>query len=100
MPFYLQSLVSEITAGRARTIVVTLHETYWSIGVILLPAVAGLLNWWALMYVAISTPTLILVFLHRFGFCFNSSPSNLLSQIDLIDTFQVDTRRPSVVIST
>lgn len=57
--------VSDITAGRHKTVVVTLHETYWSIGVILLPGVAGFFTSWSLMYVAISMPTLLLVFLHR-----------------------------------
>lgn len=57
--------VSDITAGKHKTIVVTLHETFWSVGVILLPGVAGLLDTWSYMYVAISMPTLLLVFLYR-----------------------------------
>lgn len=57
--------VSDITAGKPKTIVVTLHETYWSVGVILLPVVAGLFHSWSFMYVAISMPTLILIFLYR-----------------------------------
>lgn len=44
---------------------VTLHETYWSIGVMLLPAVAGYFTVWSYMYVAISMPTVLLIFLYR-----------------------------------
>lgn len=44
---------------------VTLHETFWSVGVILLPAVAGFFTVWSYMYVAISVPTFIIMFLHR-----------------------------------
>lgn len=57
--------VSDITAGKYKTIVCTMFEQFWSIGVILLPGVASFLSSWSYIYMAISMPTFLLIFLHR-----------------------------------
>lgn len=57
--------VTDITGGRAKTIVVVLFELFWSIGLILLPAVSMFFSNWSNLYLVISLPTLVLVFLHR-----------------------------------
>lgn len=56
----------DITGGKPRTIVITLFEQFWSIGVILLPGVASLFKSWTHIYMAISLPTFILVYLWRY----------------------------------
>lgn len=57
--------VSDITAGKYKTIVCTLFESFWSVGVIMLPGVASFLSSWSYIYMAISMPTFFLIFLHR-----------------------------------
>lgn len=57
--------VSDITGGRAKLLVTILFELFWSIGLILLPAVSIFLSDWTNLYHVLSLPTLILVFLHR-----------------------------------
>lgn len=57
--------VADITGGRAKLIVTVLFELFWSIGLILLPAVAMFFSNWSNLYLVISLPTLVLVFLHR-----------------------------------
>lgn len=43
----------------------TLFEQFWSVGVILLPGVASFWSSWTHLYMAISMPTFVLIFLHR-----------------------------------
>lgn len=57
--------MGDITGGRAKIITTVLFELFWSIGLILLPGLAIFVNNWTHLYVAISMPTLVLVFLHR-----------------------------------
>lgn len=57
--------VGDITDGRPKVIVTTLFETFWSIGVFLLPGIASFFDSWSHLYMAISYPTLILVLLWR-----------------------------------
>lgn len=57
--------VTDITDGKPRTIAITLFEQFWSIGVILLPGLASFFSTWTHLYMAISYPTIILVFLWR-----------------------------------
>lgn len=57
--------VVDITGGRARLIAAVLFELFWSVGLILLPAVAMFSGDWSNLYLVISLPTLVLVFLHR-----------------------------------
>lgn len=45
--------------------ITTLFETFWSIGVIILPGLASLFHSWSHLYMAISYPTVILIFLWR-----------------------------------
>lgn len=56
--------VSDITAGKYRVISVCLFEQFWSIGVILLPAVGSWWDSWAKIYAAISLPTISLIVFH------------------------------------
>lgn len=57
--------VGDITDGKPKVIVTTLFETFWSIGVFLLPGIASFFDSWSHLYMAISYPTLILVVLWR-----------------------------------
>ncbi|XP_031635392.1 solute carrier family 22 member 8-like [Contarinia nasturtii] len=58
-------IFSDITSGKQKTIVVTLFEQFWSIGVILLPLLAHLVKSWSHLYLAISWPTVVLIILWR-----------------------------------
>lgn len=58
-------VVSDITAGKPKTIIVTTFESFWSVGVILLPGLARLVKSWSHLYMAISWPTVILIILWR-----------------------------------
>ncbi|KAH8307759.1 hypothetical protein KR044_012675, partial [Drosophila immigrans] len=55
--------VSDITGGKYRTCVSTLFEQFWSIGVMMLPGVASFWSSWSHLYMAISWPTVILIYL-------------------------------------
>lgn len=57
--------VVDITGGKARTITTIVFELFWSIGLILLPTVSIVFNKWSHMYIAISTPSLALLFLYQ-----------------------------------
>lgn len=58
-------IFSDITGGTYKTIVCTLFEQFWSIGVIMLPGVASFSKSWTFLYMAISWPTVILIYLWR-----------------------------------
>lgn len=62
--FFLSPVV-DITGGKARTITSIVFELFWSIGLILLPALSIISGTWSHMYIAISTPTLALLFLYQ-----------------------------------
>lgn len=51
----LLSLVSDITAGKGRQSVLLLYDSFWSIGVILLPAIAAFAHSWRQIYVGITS---------------------------------------------
>ncbi|KAG5671767.1 hypothetical protein PVAND_001945 [Polypedilum vanderplanki] len=55
--------LSDITSGKYRVAIVCLFEQFWSIGVILLP-LSGFFSTWSLVYVSITLPTFILIFLY------------------------------------
>ena len=55
--------VADITGGTYKTCVSTLFEQFWSIGVIMLPGVASFFSSWTHLYMAISWPTVILIYL-------------------------------------
>lgn len=56
--------LSDITSGKYRIAVICLFEQFWSIGVILLPLVASYWDSWTLVYVGITLPTFILMFIY------------------------------------
>ncbi|KAH8369124.1 hypothetical protein KR009_002014 [Drosophila setifemur] len=60
-----QFILNDITSGKARIIVVTLSELFWSMGLVLLPAISIYFDDWSYLYVAISSSLIILVWLHR-----------------------------------
>lgn len=57
--------VSDITSGKPRTIITCLFEQFWSIGVIILPWLASFFTSWSHIYMAISLPTVFLIFALR-----------------------------------
>ncbi|KAL7017502.1 hypothetical protein ACKWTF_010401 [Chironomus riparius] len=59
-------ILSDITLGKYRATVVSQFEQFWALGLILLPFVGGWWSSWALVYVAITLPTFILMFLYPF----------------------------------
>lgn len=56
---YVFFLVSDITGGNYRKSIICLFETFWGIGVVLLPLVAHLFPSWTSIYMAISLPTTV-----------------------------------------
>ncbi|XP_034661844.1 solute carrier family 22 member 3 isoform X2 [Drosophila subobscura] len=56
-------IMADITGGKYRTCVSTLFEQFWSIGVMMLPGVASFWSSWSHLYMAISWPTVILIYL-------------------------------------
>lgn len=63
--YIISFVVSDITGGTYKTVVTTLFEQFWSIGVILLPGVASFFQSWTHLYMAISWPTVILMYLWK-----------------------------------
>lgn len=57
--------VTDITTGRAKTIITIVFELFWSIGLILLPVWSVFIPHWSGLYVGISSPTIALVFMYR-----------------------------------
>lgn len=60
-------LVADITGGIYKTCVTALFEQFWSIGVILLPGLASFFKSWTHLYMAISWPTLLLIYLWQYA---------------------------------
>ncbi|XP_055389077.1 solute carrier family 22 member 3-like [Condylostylus longicornis] len=58
-------IIQDITNGKARTIIITLFQLYWSIGLILLPGISIFFDSWAILYISISSPTILLLILCR-----------------------------------
>ncbi|KAG4079449.1 hypothetical protein HA402_005146 [Bradysia odoriphaga] len=56
-------IVADITSGKYRVIGVCLFEQFWSVGVILLPAVSSWWSLWSTTYIAITIPTVPLIML-------------------------------------
>lgn len=50
--------VSDIISGRSKTIVSANFEQFWSIGVVLLPAIGYFTNKWSEIYITISSPAI------------------------------------------
>ncbi|KAH8343843.1 hypothetical protein KR059_011925 [Drosophila kikkawai] len=58
-----QAIFADITAGMHRIGAIILYDTFWSIGVILLPGLSSFFNSWSLIYVGITFPTVMLIVL-------------------------------------
>ncbi|KAH8420697.1 hypothetical protein KR222_001724, partial [Zaprionus bogoriensis] len=58
-----QVIFSDITAGKQRQGVLLLYETFWSLGVIVLPAIAAFANSWRQLYVGITSLPFAIVLL-------------------------------------
>lgn len=57
--------MADITGGKAKILTSIIFELFWSIGLILLPALSIFFVSWSQLYMAISMPTVLLIFLHR-----------------------------------
>lgn len=57
--------VMDITSGSAKIITSIVFELFWSIGLIVLPVFGLFIEEWCKLYIAISTPTICLIFLYR-----------------------------------
>lgn len=62
----ITAAVVDITGGIAKTIITILFELFWSIGLILLPVFYLFIRSPFGLYMGISTPTLLMVFLYRY----------------------------------
>ncbi|EDV41747.1 uncharacterized protein Dana_GF17346 [Drosophila ananassae] len=58
-----QAIFADITAGVHRIGAIILYDTFWSVGVILLPGLSSFFNSWSLIYVGITFPTVLLILL-------------------------------------
>lgn len=76
----------DTTQGKYRVMVVCLFEQFWSIGVILLPTVGSIWKSWRHVYVAISLPTILLIFLYKW---IPDSPQWLLKHGRIKDALNV-----------
>lgn len=56
--------MTDITHGKYRLIAVCMFEQFWSLGVVLLPCIGTWWTRWDIIYVAITIPTFILIFLY------------------------------------
>lgn len=63
---FFSYLVSDITGGYYRKSVVCLFETFWGVGVIILPFIAHFFPSWTSIYLAISLPTALYILLWPF----------------------------------
>lgn len=63
--FLCFQLVVDTTGGRAKIMITILFELFWSIGLILLPVFYVFITNPFGLYIGISTPTLLMVFLYR-----------------------------------
>lgn len=57
------TIFSDITAGKYRLGVIILYDTFWSIGLFLLPGLASFFQNWTQIYLGITFPTLVLILL-------------------------------------
>ncbi|XP_055849422.1 solute carrier family 22 member 13 [Episyrphus balteatus] len=57
------TIFADITAGKYRLGVIILYDTFWSIGLFLLPGLASFFQNWTQIYLGITFPTLVLILL-------------------------------------
>lgn len=90
--------VADITGGKYRKSVICLFETFWGVGIVLLPIVAiGMPYWeWKSIYMGISLPTIVYVFV---WFLIPDSPKWLIAhnklsaaKTQLVDAMRVNNR--------
>ncbi|XP_017144622.1 solute carrier family 22 member 13 [Drosophila miranda] len=80
-----QAIFADITAGMHRISAIILYDTFWSVGVILLPGLSSFFNSWSLIYVGITFPTIMLIVLLYWT---PDSPRWLLRHA--VDRFSID----------
>ncbi|XP_034132021.1 solute carrier family 22 member 13 isoform X2 [Drosophila guanche] len=80
-----QAIFADITAGMHRIGAIILYDTFWSVGVILLPGLSSFFNSWSLIYVGITFPTIMLIVLLYWT---PDSPRWLLKHA--VDRFSID----------
>lgn len=56
-------IVGDITSGAAKVITTLVFEFFWSVGLIVLPLFSLFIEEWWRMYIGISMPTILLIFL-------------------------------------
>ncbi|KAL5281705.1 hypothetical protein ACFFRR_005194 [Megaselia abdita] len=56
-----QTIFTEITGGNYRIGLVTLYDTFWSIGLFFLPTLSSFFTSWGQIYLGISLPTIVLI---------------------------------------
>lgn len=61
---FIPRKVTDITDGKYKVIANCMFEQFWSIGIMLLPAVASYWSSWSHLYMAISFPTIILILIY------------------------------------
>lgn len=90
--------VADITGGKYRKSVICLFETFWGVGIVLLPIVAiGMPYWsWTSIYLGISLPTIVYIFA---WFLIPDSPKWLLAhnklgaaKVQLLDAMRVNNK--------
>ncbi|XP_031635382.1 organic cation transporter-like protein isoform X2 [Contarinia nasturtii] len=59
-------IFTDITNGPAKTITLLVFEFFWSIGLIILPIFNVFIEEWSKLYIAISMPTIALIFLIKY----------------------------------
>lgn len=57
------TIMSDVTAGKYRLGVIILYDTFWSVGLFLLPGLASFFHSWTQIYLGITFPTLVLILL-------------------------------------
>lgn len=57
-------ILTDITSGNIRLYVISIFELFWSIGVIILAIIGSPWQNWRIVYVVISLPTILILFLH------------------------------------
>ncbi|KAJ6649670.1 Organic cation transporter-like protein [Pseudolycoriella hygida] len=79
-------IVTDITSGKYRVVAICLFEQFWSIGVILLPAISSWWSAWSTIYIAISIPTVVLILL---CYWIPDSPRWLLKHGKVTEAFDI-----------
>ncbi|KAL7045751.1 hypothetical protein ACKWTF_002324 [Chironomus riparius] len=79
-------IFTDITSEKYKVIAICMFEQFWSIGIMLLPAIASYWSSWSYLYMAISFPTVILICLYPW---IPNSPRWLLKHGRIEETKQI-----------